>query len=229
MAEEATTQSPAPAQPQTQSTEQASPLDKVFNEYKIEDTAATFQPAPQVQAPQHQAQTIAPPKTPDPFDPGFPVWQQSVTGQVAQINQAVAQTATQLTQMQRELQARKVEADIKQAVGVIAEKAGIDPDLAEVHLEVTARKDPRFKAVWENREKNPRAYQAAIQAAAEIAKDKYTVRQDPQLAENQRAMKVSQQQMATAARQKSEQDSWAEMSPADRAREWNKLLRAGGR
>ncbi len=225
MAEEATVSSPAPTQTQTQTETAPNPLEKVYSDFKIEDTAASFQPAPQTQA---QPVTQAPPKAPDPFDPNFGQWQGAVSNQVTSLTQAVTQAAGKLNQIERQIVQRQVEADIKQAAGTIASAAGIDPEIAEVHLEVTARKDPKFKAVWENRGKNPKAFEAAIKAVSELAKEKYTVRQDPQLAENQRAMKVSQQQMATTTRE-SEQEKWASMTPADRQREIQRMLRAGGR
>lgn len=222
MAEEATVSSPAPTQTQSAPETTVTPLEKVYSDFKIEDTAASFQPQPQTATP------VAPPKAPDPFDPNFGQWTGAVSNQVTTLTQAVTQAAGKLSQIERTIQQRQVEADIKQAAGTIASEAGIDPDLAEVHLELTARKDPKFKAVWDNRDKNPRAFQAAVKAAAAMAKEKYTVRQDPQLAENQRAMKVSQQQMATTTKQ-SEQDKWANMEPAERQREVQKLLRMGGR
>ncbi len=225
MAEEATVSSPAPTQTQTQTETATNPLEKVYSDFTIEDTAASFQPAPQ---PPAQPVTQAPPKAPDPFDPNFGQWQGAVSNQVTSLTQAVTQAAGKLNQIERQIVQRQVEADIKQAAGTIASAAGIDPEIAEVHLEVTARKAPKFKAIWENRGKNPKAFEAAIKAVSELAKEKYTVRQDPQLAENQRAMKVSQQQMATTTRE-SEQEKWASMTPADRQREIQKLLRAGGR
>lgn len=228
MAEEATTtSSPAQTQTQTQSTETtASPLEKVYSEFKIEDQAATFQPEPRTPAqPAPQAPSF---KAPDPFDPNFGQWQGAVSQTVTSLNQAVAQTANKLSQIEREIVQRKVEADIKQAAGVVSESAGIDPDMAEVHLEVTARKDPKFKSIWDNRDRNPKAFQAAIKAVAELAKEKYTVRQDPQLAENQRAMKVSQQQMATTTKT-SQNEEWGNMSYAERQAKVRVMLKSAGR
>lgn len=228
------TEAPAPSPEQTQTQapapQEPSGLEKVYSDFKIEDQAASFQPQPAAQpAPQAQpAQVPAPfmPKAPDPFDPSFQQYMGNLAQVAAQTNNALHQTRTELTQMQQALQRQRVEADIKSAVGKITEKAGIEPEIAEVALEAKARKDPRFLAVWNNRDKNPKAFEAAIAAVAQEFQSKYTVRQDPQLAENQRAVKASQQQMATTTKANA-QDEWASMTPSERQAKVRMMV-AGG-
>jgi CTP:phosphocholine cytidylyltransferase-like protein len=82
-------------------------------------------------------------------------------------------------------------------------------------------------SIWNNRGKNPKALTAALEAFAGELKDKYTVRQDPQLVENQRAVKASQQQMATTQKQ-SQQDEWSSMTPAERQSKVRLLINSGG-
>jgi hypothetical protein len=197
---------PAPAEPQG--------LEKVYQDFGIEDTASQFQP----QSPQPAAQPQAPaPVAPkfDPFDPNFSSHMERVAKAAAEAHSTLQATQGKLTALERQLHQKAVEADIKQAVGLITEKAGIDPEIAEVALEAKARQDPKFLQIWNNRQKNPKAYNAALQAVASEFQQKYTVRQDPQLAENQRAVKASQQQMATT-HKPSQQDEWSSMTPSER-------------
>jgi hypothetical protein len=222
MAEATAPESTTP--PATPEAPAASPLEEVYKTYNIEEQAAQFQPQ---STPPAQPATPAP-KVPDPFDPNFPKYQEAVSRSVVDTQSALHELKGQFSNLQRSLQQQRVEADIKSAVSVITEEAKIDPVIAEVALEAKARQDPRFLKIWEGRAKNPAAFNAAVKAFAKECQERYTVRQDPQLVENQRAAKVSQQQMATT-QGKSENDKWLDMSPADRQREVQRLLRLGGR
>lgn len=223
MAEEAapsTEQAQTPAAPQ----EQPSPLEKVYTDFKIEDQAASFQPQQQAQPVQQQAPVV--PKAPDPFDPNFQQYVGGLAQSTALLNSSLHQTQAQLTAMQQQIARERVEADISKAVGKITEKAGIEPEIAEVALEAKARQDQRFRSVWENRHKNPKAFEAAINAVAMEFQQKFTVRQDPQLVENQRAVKASQQQMATTTKT-DKNDEWASMSRQERDVAWRRLVSGG--
>lgn len=224
-----TPQSDAPA-PQTQTpapAPQPSPLDKVYSDFKIEADAAEFKPQPaqtqpQVQQPQPQV------KVPDPFDPNFGAYQAQLASGLSVLNQALAQTKGELTNMQRQLAQERTEADIKQAVGTIVEKSGLDPDIAEVALQAKARQDPRFLKIWNSRTQNPEALKAALNAVATEFQSKYTVKQDPQLVENQRAIQASRNAMATTQKQ-SDQDQWAGLSPTERQAKVQQMIRGGSR
>ena len=130
--------------------------------------------------------------------------------------------------MNRELHRRETEADIRQAVEVITKEAGIEAGIAEVALEAKARQDPRFLHVWNNRQKNPQAFQAALKAVSSEFGEKFTVRQDPQLVENQRAVAASRNQMATT-QTKSDQDKWTGMTRTERQAEVRAMLKDSGR
>ena len=222
-----TTQAPAatttaPAAPAT------TPLEKVYTDFKIEADAAEFKPQPtqkpQEQQPQQQQPVI--PKVPDPFDPNFGAYQQQLATGLTALNQALADTQGRLTNMQQQLTYERTEADIKQAVGTIVEKSGLKPSIAEVALQAKARDDPRFRAIWNNRAKNPVALKAALSAVAEEFQAEFTVKQDPQLVENQRAVQASRNAMATTQKQ-SDQDKWTGMTPNERQAEVQKMIRGG--
>lgn len=219
-AQPSTTPAAAPAAPAPE----PQGLEKVYKDFNVEADAASFQPehpAPQAAPVQQPAPQ---PKKFDPFDPNFPAHMQSIEQAAVQAQSALSQLQGQHTALQRQLHAQRVEADLKQAASSVAEKAGIDPEVAEVLLESRARKDPKFLSIWNNRSKNPKAFSAAIEALSGETKDKFTVRQDPQLVENQRAVRASQQQMATTTKE-SDQDKWANMSPTERAQERQRIMR----
>lgn len=221
--------SPAPAVTPAPSPEPKG-LEKVYKDFGVEAEAASFKPetqAPQAPAPQPQYQQPAPqPQKFDPFDPNFPAHMQAVSQAAAHAQSALSTLQGQHTALQRQLHSQRVEADLKQAVGVVAEKSGLDPDIAEVALEARARKDPRFLQIWNNRAQNPKAFQAALDAFSGEAKERFAVRQDPQLVENQRAVRASQQQMATTTKE-TETDKWASMTPQERQDERNRIMRHG--
>lgn len=227
MAEATQPGSPTPqAAPAAQVTAEPQGLDKVYAEYGIEETAQTFQPQSPQPAQQTQPQQPSAPKF-DPFDPNFPAHMQAVSRAAAEAQSALQALHGKHTALERQWHQKAVEADIKQAVSVITEKAGIDAEIAEVALEAKARQDARFLKIWNNRQQNPKAYQAALQAVASEFQQKYTVRQDPQLVENQRAVKASQQQMATT-QKPSQQDEWASMSASERQAKVRMLINGGG-
>lgn len=215
------TPSAAPAAPAAPAEPQG--LEKVYSDFKIEADAASFNP----QSPQPATPAPAPvvPKI-DPFDPNFAAHMADLSRKAGETQSALQQTQSRLSQMERQIVQRQNEADIKQAVGVLTEGNGIKPKVAEVALEAKAREDPRFLKLWNMRSQNPQAFNAALKALKGDFEQEYTVRQDPQLLENQRAVRASQQQMATT-QKTTQQDKWAEMSPQERAAERARIMRAG--
>jgi len=213
----------SPAQTTAPAAPAATPLEKVYTDFKIEADAAEFKP--QTTQKQQQQQPVIP-KVPDPFDPNFGAYQQQLATGLTALNQALADTQGRLTNMQQQLTYERTEADIKQAVGTIVEKSGLKPSIAEVALQAKARDDPRFRSIWNNRAKNPVALKAALNAVAEEFQAEFTVKQDPQLVENQRAIQASRNAMATTQKQ-SDQDKWTGMTPNERQAEVQRMIRRG--
>jgi hypothetical protein len=212
---------PAPATPEL------SPSEQVYKEFNIEAEAQNFnQQSPQPAKQTNQPNQPAPFKVPDPFDPGFASYQAQMAQGVTSLNEALKATREELGTLRHSLHSERTEADVKKAVGVIAEESGLDPKFAEVAFQLRAKEDSRLLAIWNNRGKNPLALDKALKAVAAEFKQTYNVKQDPQLTENQRAAKASQQQMATT-QKTSPQDQWATMSYAERAAERNRIRRGG--
>jgi len=214
----------APATPAA--TPEASPLEKVYQAYNIEDTASSFQPQTPAAPAQQPVQSQPAPKVPDAFDPNFGAHQEALVKNVSSLHDTVSKTLHEINAMKMDAIRQRTESDIKSAASLIAEKAGIKPKVAEVAMEVKAREDARFRAIWNNRQSNPKAYNAALEALAMEAAQEYAVKQDPQLAENQRAMNASRNQMATTQKQ-TQNDEYAAMSPAERQARIQQLIRRG--
>ena len=86
-----------------------------------------------------------------------------------------------------------IDADIKSAVGKITESVeGIDPLMAELYLNKRAEEHDGFRAAWDNRGKDPKAFDAALSAISSELEGKFQ-RVDTQLAENHRAAQQSTQ------------------------------------
>lgn len=177
--------------PDTSTQQQETPsLEQVYKTFNVEAEAQSFHPQKeQVQTQQQPQKAVA---VPDPvLDPdGYKTWQ----GQQSQfLQQTLSQIQGQLSSFQRERLVAKEEADIKSAVQKFRSVTGedIDEDVAEVALGARVRKDPKFLAVYKNRDKNPQAWNAALSAYANEFKAKASFKIDPQIAENQRAAKQS--------------------------------------
>ena len=200
-------------------------LEKVYQDFSIDDQAAEFQPqSPAPAAPQVQQPFV--PKIPDPFSPEFQHYQSQLANGIGALNQRTNEALNKLNAIEQRAQKAAVEADISSAVGKIAEKAGIDKEIAEVAFEAQARKDPRLLKIWNNRQKNPKAMDAAISALAGEFQQKYKVRQDPQLVENQRAVSASRNAMATTSKS-SQDDALESMTPGERQHYVRSLIARG--
>ena len=78
-------------------------------------------------------------------------------------------------------------------------------------------------ALWQQRSQKPEAWNQALGAVGKEIAKKYAARQDPQLAENQRAMKVSRDQMATT-QKVDRNERWSGMNEQEFQHEWNRLV-----
>ena len=194
MAEQEQSQSQTPETSTTQQTQTEAPqsLDQVYKQYNVEAEAQSFQPQPQPQQVQQQQVQRTDVAVPDPVldAEGFKKW----SGQQSQTLQtALHSVQGELTGMRVERLRAREEADIKSAVQRFKSVAGedIDEDMAEVVLGQRARKDPKFLSVYQNRSKNPVAWNAAVAALANEFKTKTQFKIDPKIAEDQRAAKQS--------------------------------------
>lgn len=197
-------------------------LDDVINEFGSFEAPKPAEPAP-VESPRYEAPRI------DPFN------EDQVNNYFAQQSrqqtalQASVQTLNQkLSQYEQREEQRRVEADIKDAVGKISKKIdGADPIMTELYLEKRARESEGFRKIWENRHSKPEALNKALEAISVELKDKFSVKSDPQLVENQRAMSQSQSKSVDTRSESPLEEKWDQSSEAERNRLWQSLKSGG--
>ena len=227
MTEETTQQSETPVENVvTETPSEAAPtqtLEDVYKQFNVDDAAQQFTAQPVQNTPtQNYAPTPPPANTfiPDPIsDPeGYRQFMLASQQQNSAFGQTINTLNAKLSQMEKERQQQQIDADIGKAVAKVNSKVKADPLMVELALEKKAREDGRFMKIWDNRYKNPKAYDAALDAIANELQGKFTVRNDPQLTENQRALKASQRGMATS--NQSRDDGWDNLSDEDFDRKW---------
>lgn len=196
-------------------------LEDIAKKYNVEEQIKSFtaQPAQPSQptAPQYQPQ----PTIPDPItDPDG--WRNYQASHSQQLNSTLSQLTQTVAEMRRTAEQERLNAEVNKAASRVAERSGLEPDLAEFLLEKAYRENIVFKRIWENRNANPKALDEAIDVIANGASKKYQVRTDPQLVENQRAAKISQRAMAST-QSKSPGEELMNLSDAEFEREWSRL------
>lgn len=175
------------AQP-SESQEVAPTLDEVISSFNVqpsEQPNTVSEPTPtQIQ----QTAKI------DPYDENSlnSFANQTAQTQAELLQQIQALKASEDKRNQETAQA-KVNADIQSAVkSITGQVEGISDEQAEFILEKKVRENKGFEAIWQNRDSNPEAYKAALDAIARESDGKFA-RVDPQIAENHRAAQQSQQ------------------------------------
>jgi hypothetical protein len=219
------TQTPA----ETPSTTTEATLDDVYTKYNVEESASTFgaskpeqQQQPQFQ-PQQNFQQPAQDRSisvPDPtLDPaGHKQWETARYQDQQTLRQALHSVAGKLNQYEQAQRKQAEEAEIGKAVEFVNSSLGdakLDPDVVEISLGAEARRDPRFLALWENRQKNPKALQEGLKAFSNKLAKKFSMRVDPQIAENQRALKEATSTKATGTAEESLTDKLGKLHGAE--------------
>lgn len=215
---------------QAQETTEAVPtLDDVYRDFNITVTA----PAATTETKSPVKETVAPPAPdlPDFYDPEkIKAWAASHAGQTSALQAQVQQLTGVISSTQMESRKAAVDKDISQAVETVNQSVKL-PDaqkkLIEYALEDKARTDPRFKQIWDGRGQNPIAWNRALSAVSREIADTFSVRVDPQLAANRRALRESQAASATTQNAETETPAWQSL-PADSVefqQNWNKMVR----
>lgn len=185
--------SPAPAEPiNTPSPDDA--LKSIASEFHVEEQAKSFTATPQPQQP-NQVPFVVPDPVVD--SAAYQAYAQALVQKSSQMENSIREATSKIDAFDQMFRQQKVDADVGHAVQVVNQKLKVDNDLVEALLNIEYNKNPSFKRIWENRDRNPDAYQKALGIVADKLSSKVQVRQDPQLMENVRAAKSAQQTMAT--------------------------------
>ena len=134
------------------------------------------------------------------------------------IRAALTAVAGKLNHFEQAAARQAEEADIKRAVEQVNKHLGdakLDPDVIEISLGAEARRDPRFLQLWNQRTTNPKAFQEGMKAFSAKLGKKFSMRADPQIAENQRALKEATSTKATGTPDDSMTDRLGKLQGAD--------------
>jgi len=189
-------------------------LDDVYAQYGVEPSAQTEQP--------DIPQTKLPDQVPDPFDPAFKDYLKETN---EALHKSLQDVVGKLSKQEQEAQHKKLEEDINSAVTKLNDGLSLKPMVVQSYLDAKARTDMRFKSIWDNRGKNPEALNAALGAIKKEMESDFQMKVDPSLKASERALKLSQQQMATT-KQSNAEDNYQEFESGaggfDRA--WELIL-----
>lgn len=230
--EATTTETTTTTQAEAPTTEKEVTLDDVYRDagldkVETQQTQRTEQPQQQTQ---QQEQRVEPSTVPDPYSEEFKAYMARQAAGTTALNKAVNQIAAHLGEAQKARMLEVTKADIDKAVGTINDVVKHPkPKVIEAALDGMVREDPRLKAIWENRAKNPNAWNNALKIVSKQIAEDFSVKVDPALVAAQRARKDSQKQMATTTDTDASpsEERLAAASGADFDREWQQLLGHG--
>ncbi len=199
-------------------------LEDVYKTLEAEPSA----PAAPVDTPQYTPPVYTPTQVPDPYDAdNFKAYLAQQAQGVAATQDAVRQLSSFLNQQQQREAIAALQKDLSQAVETVNAKVGHpNQKVIEAMLDAEARSDTRFKSIWENRTKNPEAWNRAVNAFANKAVKEFDFKVDPALADAQRARKLAQSKMATTDAPQSEVEEWESMSADEQQAKMTQMLNA---
>lgn len=211
---------------ETQTPEKEVTLDDVYRDAGL-DKVVEAQPEPQQQQQQQQVKP-EPSSIPDPYDAeNFKAYMTREAAEKNALKEATVKIAQFLTAEQQKRVMESTKADIDSAVGKIKEVVGdLKPKVIEAALDGMVREDPKLKAIWNNRNKNPAAWDKAVQVVSKQIADDFSVKVDPALVAAQRARKDSQRQMATTSADKQD-SSWEGLNQAEFDLKWQQTVSGG--
>lgn len=215
----------------TQVVEAEPTLDDVYKSAGVDESpiqSATNQPD---QPAPHQAQTQIAATPPDPYDTdAHKAYLQNLASGQANMAQGLNVVAQFLNQQQQAQAKAKLEADLSSAVETVNKVVNHpNPKVIEAMLDAEARGDVRFKKLWDNRDKNPQAWNNALRAASSKFAKELEVKVDPKLRQAQQIRRASQGAMATTdATDESENAQWDNLSTDDFDRKWQQAVTGQG-
>lgn len=224
---------------QTQDTQQTEvkevTLDDVYKEAGLDKfaTDTSTQQTPQRQDTQQTQDTkVEPSSVPDPYDAeNFKAYMTRQAAGQTEMQQAVRAMAQHLTAKQQAEAVATTKADIDKAVSTINEVVGHPKaKVIEAALDGMVREDVRLKAIWDNRAKNPTAWNNALKIVSKQIAEDFSVKVDPSLVSAQRARKESQRQMATTTQESNSspiEEKLGAAQGADFDLAWQQLVSGG--
>jgi hypothetical protein len=217
---------------QNDTTAEPDSMEKIAKDFNIEETATQFreQAAPIRQEVQQPLRQQAVEQAPDPFDTDA---HKAYLTRIAQGQNALETTLnaamTKISAYEQRASREALEADIGKAVKAVNEIVDHpNPKLIEARLELEARDDPKFRTIWENRQKNPQALERALKVKANLFAEEFSVKVDPKLVTSQRALKLSQSQTATTTTKDPDANAaWENLTEEEFHQKWAQSVSGG--
>lgn len=194
-------------------------LEDISKEFSVEEQVNSFQAQPEPQAQPQGNQGFIPDPISNPED--YTRYSQQQAQSIDRMNSTLEQLAGKVNEYESKIVQQQVEADVTRAVAKVNEKLGVDEKLAEIALRMEYEKNPDFQKIWDNRGRNPKAFDKALDVVANEYSNVFAVKQDPQLTENQLAAKKSLQTMNKSPVRKDE--SWDNLTDAEFEQKWNQM------
>ncbi len=180
-------------------------------------------------AQQTPAQTTEPVRSenlPDPVtDPDAHV--RAVDQRLQTLQQELTQDRQERQVERQRLQAQTDERDFRDAVSRLAEKAGVPEhqrELAEGFLLMKASKSDALQGLWKARGNDRAPFDKALDALVSPLRDALSIKEDSQVAENQRALDEAQKsQTNSEPTAEKPEDRLMNLSDTEFEAEWNRI------
>jgi hypothetical protein len=176
---------------ETEVTEQAQTIEQIAAEYNLSQESQAPKPEPHTMKTEPQPNYSAPAQVPDPVTDtdGFRQWTEAQNRQNAELQSSLNQTLGELNAERQRVAAEAEEKELNALVNDVATQLdGVPDKMVKYALADRYNSDPAFKAILDNRAKAPAAMKKAIAAILPDLRKDFSIKADPQIAENQRAM-----------------------------------------
>jgi len=194
-------------------------IDDIHSEFVQSQPQEQAQPVPQ--QPQPQA-TESYRSVPDPaLEPDK--FANMVTQESNALKQQLSNVSSRLSQYEQESQKQTVSKAIGDAVGTVNDTVNQDPELVESYLNIRYNKDQKFAQIWDNRDKNPKALNEALGVVARDMQNKFSIKVDSQIAEDQRAINNATRSTRQNKVEDNSDDKLMKLNDAEFDVYWNKL------
>lgn len=185
-------------------------LEEIASEFQVKESA-TPQTPPPVQQPQ----------MPEFSDP-----EAAALWSAKQIQEINARDLSRAQEDARNKQASFVEKQVQAlngAVETISKEVPISKTFIEGSLHVKYNRDPNFRTIFDNRDRNPAAFQKALGVIAQELKTEASVSSNPQVAEDARALEQLTKSARAGRLQDDPMEKYKGMSAAQFDQEWEKI------
>jgi len=140
------------------------------------------------------------------------------------LSKVVSDLAAKLTKKEQDEFASEQMKALENAVKSIKDNVPVSDLFIEGALHAKYVRDLNFRKIFDNRDQNPGAYKKALTIVADEIKKEASVKYDPQVAEDQKALNQLQRNARSGKTVEDKDEKWKNMSASDFDREWARLV-----